>query len=107
MFIIDVIRYDECENLESILNMINDDTNIGWRNFWPHDFTEEEIKDGLRTLLNCLLIRPIRYDGSINALTDWSEAVDFAEINDFWFRITELGWKKWEQWEPPKSDHRK
>jgi len=104
MFIIDVMRYDEAENVTSIINMINDNQNIGWRRHWAHDFTREEIIKGLRKLLEMKLVRPLTYNSVSGELIDSNEAVDFSmNSEDLWFRITELGWRMWEKWNPPED----
>ena len=54
MFVIDVLRYDVGGTTKGILELINQDTNIGWRKCWPHDFTETEIVSALKDLLNKL-----------------------------------------------------
>jgi hypothetical protein len=104
MFVLDVMRYDEVESVDGILQLINNTTNIGWRTAWPHDFTEEEIIKGLEVLLAKRMIRPLTYDEQSKEIIDWrGPGLPPLKLTDMWFRITELGWKEWEHWTPPKE----
>jgi len=103
MFIVDVMRHDEVENVDGILQLINNSTNIGWRSSWPHDFTEWEVIKGLQMLLDRKMIRPLIYDKESKQIVDWKGSdLPRLELSEMWFRITELGWNKWEQWKPPE-----
>jgi hypothetical protein len=104
MFIVDVMRHDEVENVDGILQLINNSTSIGWRAAWPHDFTEEEIIKGLRMLLEGKMVRPLIYDEVSKQIVDWrGSSSPSLDLRNLWFRITELGWKKWQQWIPPEE----
>ena len=104
MFIIDVLRYDVGETVQGILELINDDTNIGWRRCWPHDFTEGEVLAGLKVLSEKKLVRPLFDDPITNHLVDWDDPLDFnGPLDKFRFRITELGWTRWNKWNPPEE----
>lgn len=104
MFIVDVMRHDEVENVDGILQLINNSTNIGWRRAWPHDFTEEEVVYGLRLLLERKLVRPLIYSEETNQIVDWrGRGLPTLDIKNLWFRITELGWNAWERWQPPEE----
>jgi len=104
MLIVDVLRYDIGENVTGILELINNETNIGWRKCWSHDFTEQEIISGLKDLLQKKFVRPLYEDHEAKEISDWDGAVDWEKLDSFRFRITELGWKMWEKWNPPKED---
>lgn len=43
MFLLDVLRHDEIEQASSMVTILNDVDCMGWREFWPHDFTVNEI----------------------------------------------------------------
>jgi hypothetical protein len=112
MFVIDVLRYD-IEAISSIIKLLNDRT-IGWRNFWPHDFTESEVVEALKELLPKGLVKPLGYDKSAKELVD-VEVENFRDIESsieaFWFILTEKGWEVWNNWNDPPveeengSDH--
>lgn len=102
MFVIDVLRYD-IEAIPSIIKLLNDRT-IGWRNFWPHDFTELEVVEALKGLLPKGLVKPLVYDKSTKELVD-IEIENFRDIESsigsFWFILTEKGWEVWNNWDDP------
>jgi hypothetical protein len=101
MFILDVMRHDEIENVPAIVNMLNDFETIGWRDHWPEDFTSSEVVGGIRELLSLKLIRALVYDGEAGRLIDSQTPVDIEDAENVWFRITELGWQVLAQWDPP------
>jgi hypothetical protein len=101
MFVVDVLRYD-IERIPSIVKLLNNRGSVGWRFFWPHDFTEKEVISALKQLMQRGLVRPVRYDPSAQALMDAVGPVQI-EIGDesTWFALTDQGWQAWEDWHPP------
>src|SRR5437899_12546210 len=57
MFILDVLRHDDVEQLPSILKMMNNAGCIGWRGCWPRDFTREEVIPALESLIRLGRVR--------------------------------------------------
>ncbi|GIW85587.1 MAG: hypothetical protein KatS3mg107_1247 [Gemmataceae bacterium] len=105
MFILDVLRHDVIEQLSSIVKMLNNDGCIGWRNYWPHDFTEDEVAPVLRTLVEEGYVQALRE----NETSDEVVPISFAELNlerdqeVLWFSLTEKGRQLWNKWEPPEG----
>ena len=104
MFILDVMRHDDAENISSIVNMLNDDSgSIGWREFWLHDFTREEVLWAMNELIAQKFVQPLR-EGTARM-----ERVDARTVNlqkksdDLWFALTKAGRQAWQKWIPPKS----
>ncbi|MEX2139578.1 MAG: hypothetical protein WD894_09975 [Pirellulales bacterium] len=105
MFILDVIRHDGLEQVSGMVELLNDRNCIGWREFWPRDFTAEEIWMQLKHLCK---------QGLIDALIEQAPEFDLvsldsakldalADSNQLWFALTDAGRRAWEQWAPPTS----
>jgi len=103
MFIADVLRYD-IEAVPSILRLLNNRGAIGWREFWPRDFTEEDILPALEELVSQGLVQPLEVDESTRELRRVERPVNVrAEASELWFLLTKRGWDAWDEWEPPPS----
>ncbi len=101
MFIVDVLRHD-IEQVSSIIKLLNDRECIGWREFWPHDFSIEEAVYSLNRLMNRSYVRQLIYDQENKVLIP---AVTTNEIvtgeEEYWFELTDLGKAAWKEWNPP------
>lgn len=101
MFILDVLRHDiEC--CASILNLLNDDSGtVGWREFWPRDFTLADIMPALESLIVKGWVIPYKFDPAQRELEeDPDEGRGFRERpDDYWFLLSEQGRRRWEQWD--------
>ena len=104
MFILDVLRHDDIENCPSILRMLNNRGCIGWREFWPSDFSDVEVLQELRHLAGEGHIQVLREIGQENQLEPI--ALDLiTEIDEHvWFALTDSGRDAWAQWDPPSED---
>ena len=102
MFVLDVLRHDELEQPASLLKMLNDRSCIGWRDHWPHDFTEHEVTAALNELIE---------QGKVEALIESAqgELATAPKVrlsipgSTAWFRLTPAGLAAWDQWEPPSE----
>jgi hypothetical protein len=105
MFILDVLRHDQIEQVPSILNMLNNDGCIGWRDCWPHDFTAEEVIPALERLISEGSIEALREDKSGNEVIPVPvENPDVQqEVDTMWFALTPKGRARWNEWKPPKE----
>ncbi len=105
MFIVDVMRHGEIEQVSGILQLLNSRSCIGWRIFWPRDFTAEEVVATLEHLLQKGMVHLLIHDERRRELVDATpESVDLrAEWPTLWFRLTPKGREAWESWEPPKE----
>jgi hypothetical protein len=100
MFVLDVLRHDELEQVSSLVKMLNDRSCIGWRDHWPHDFTQEEVTAALNELVQ---------QGKVEAMLEnpKGEFVPAPKTrlktsgSAAWFRLTPAGQAAWDQWEPP------
>jgi hypothetical protein len=103
MFIIDVLRYD-IEPISSIVNLLNDDDSIGWREFWPADFAALEVAGALEELVARRYVQPLTYDPNKKELVESSVMSGFIESpEDYWFLLMKAGRELWESWEPPTA----
>ena len=48
MFVLDVLRW--ADNYDTILNVINDEDTVGWRDVWGRSFRPSEVDDALTEL---------------------------------------------------------
>jgi hypothetical protein len=103
--VLDVLRHDVIEDLRGILNLMNNDGCIGWRELWPHDFTEEEVMKALRELDAEGLVLTLRERTTEEGFDELPR--QSAELRDnvpgLWFHLTPEGRRKWDAWEPPIS----
>ena len=101
MFVVDVLRHD-MEPLSSVIKMLNNDGSIGWRGFWPHDFTEAEAGQALDELVNRKWVEVLEYSQPSNQLVPAQGTFDIGKKpSRLWFRLTEAGRQAWEDWKPP------
>jgi hypothetical protein len=101
--VLDVLRHDAMEDLQGILGLLNSEGCFGWREFWPHDFTEIEVLEALKELdaaglVLTLLERPDQ-GGFLELPRRSQELKDNAP--GLWFRLTTAGRREWEKWDPP------
>lgn len=105
MFILDVLRHDDIEQLSSILKLMNNDACIGWREFWPHDFTPQEVIPALEDLVRAGYVTAWCEEESVDELSQIT--VDRLDVNrdkeSLWFALTDKGRRLWNQWEPPQA----
>ncbi len=106
MFVLDVLRYD-VETVSSIINLLNNRGSIGWRSYWAHDFTEEEVVSALENLVPKGLVECLSYGETLKELV----AVEGPEkignnVDSLWFALTTSGYRVWEQWTPPSESEK-
>ena len=107
MFILDVLQHDVAERVDSILRLLNNDSCIGWREFWLRDFNEQEVISALSELVKSGLVTVFRED------TDRAELVptNLREMpNDvalYWYGRSAAGIEAWDSWEPPIPENDK
>ena len=98
MFVIDVLRYD-IEDLAAVLRMLNNSGPMGWRKFWPHDFTREEVLEALDRLVSRGLAKPIEYDPVRRELVDVDRHVDVQEEGSLlWYKVEQSALDLWKEW---------
>jgi hypothetical protein len=103
MFILDVLRHDDIENLSSVLELLNNPGCIGWRVFWPDDFTANEVVPELRGLGS---------EGCVQAMQETGQGDELVPIppeeitadDRIWFGLTDAGRKAWDAWIPPTEN---
>ncbi len=103
MFILDVLRHD-FEGVPQICVLLNSRSNIGWREFWPRDFTEEEVVRTLAGLVQEGLVEVFEEapdSGELDHVRD--PATDMSSIKRYWYRPSPEGRSVWERWDPPVS----
>ncbi len=107
MFIVDVLQHDVAERLDSILRLLNNDSCIGWREFWPRDFNEPEVILALGELVKSGLVTVYREDtnGAELVATELRELPD--DVADYWYGRSAAGIAAWDSWEPPVSESEK
>ena len=105
MFILDVLRYD-IEPLESILKLLNNDSCVGWRQFWPRDFTGAEIVPALKELIEKGYVDVYEMSADERELvpTDMARLSLEDSAGNYWYLLTDLGRRVWNEWQPPIDD---
>ena len=103
MFVIDVLRHD-IEDVEAVLRMLNNTGVLGWRKFWPHDFSRDEVLTSLDRLVRSGLVRLLEYEPASRELVDVRRAVDVCEQADLlWFKLEQAALDLWNKWQSPKE----
>lgn len=105
MFVLDVLRYD-IEQLDSIVKLLNDDSCVGWRMFWPRDFTAADVMDALPGLIaeKRVDVFELSNDGGELVPVDMSRLNLKGKAASYWFLLTERGRAAWDAWEPPTEE---
>ena len=99
MLVLDVLKYD-MENLDGIVQLLNDRTGIGWRNFWDRDFAQEEVVSALHDLVHGKLVSVLREESGV--LVSFDAPEHFADVvGSLWFKIRENGLEALNRWTPP------
>lgn len=73
MFVLDVLRHDVIENVPSIVEMLNNDGCVGWRDQWDRDFTGEDVRS---------VLGPLVREGLLLALREKADTDGFDEIDE-------------------------
>jgi len=104
MFVIDVLKYD-WESLDTMLDLINSESNFGWKVFWPQDFTRDEVERTIRHLLTNDLLTT-RKGNHENREREPFEVInpETQDFTDLWFAPNEAGWRAWITWDPPNEE---
>ena len=107
MFVLDVLRHDDCESIASIVRLLNDDSgSIGWRDLRPQGFSEEEVSQALQLNATKGFVVRLEYSTKDNGLIESSIPFDPGEERDseeVWFALTQAGRQTLEKWVPPNS----
>ena len=103
MFVLDVLQHDVAEQVDSILCLLNNTGCIGWREFWSHDFTIDEVLGVLQGLLRDGLVELLREDPTRGELVavNYNEVSIEGDLEVLWFGRTNRGCETWDAWEPP------
>jgi len=108
MFVMDVLRHDVCENIPSIVKMLNDDSgSIGWKDLQPSGFTETEVRRALQYCISNKFVVRLQYSSHRDKLVETSSNIDESELIDHdevWFALTKKGKEKLQTWSPPDQD---
>lgn len=103
MYVLDMLSYDVIEPLSSILNLLNNGGEFGYRDCVDEDFTREQVLALLRDLVRGGYVTA--WEG--NDVDDYQDPVEYyqltddADYEDIWFHREPLGTKVLWEWEPP------
>lgn len=100
MFVLDVLKYD-IEQIESILNLLNDDTGIGYRPFWGRPFETAEVTKWLAELADSALVEICHERDGYLVPVDDNPDLNENTVGDYWFRLMRRGEEALERWDPP------
>ena len=100
-FILDVLSYDVAEQVVNIKNMLNDTGSVGWRLNWTADFTDPEIVQALKWLVNEQLVSVWQeIDGELQENRRPEDRP--GSWMEYWYGLTNLGRKRLDEWTPPE-----
>ncbi len=100
MFVLDVLQFG-MQPLRHVMLLLADTTGVGWRPYWPHDFTESEVIAALRALIASGDVIVWSFDRVGNLVKDESITAD-SRLEEAWFERTDAGRQRAEAWEPPE-----
>ena len=101
-FVLDVLRYDDVEQVSNIREMLNSTGSVGWRLNWSGDFTDAEIIEALRYLVRKQLVKVFQWDQTRAQIQESNTAEKLQGTwDDYWYGLTDLGRKYLTDWTPP------
>jgi hypothetical protein len=101
MFVIDVLRYD-METVDFVVQLLNNEGCIGWRFAWARDFTESDVMEALKRLVDIGMVQCYVEPPAGRQFQVVKSPVDLSRGHEhFWFELTAAGWAAWERWSPP------
>ncbi|HQU43730.1 MAG: hypothetical protein B7Z73_01250 [Planctomycetia bacterium 21-64-5] len=105
MFVLDVLRHDAVEQVSSIVRLLNDTSGcVGWREFWPRDFTTTEVVSALVALEHDGHVRALRESSTEDDLLAVpSGQLDSSACEETWFALTADGRRLLDEWDPPRN----
>lgn len=94
---------NDLENLEDIERILNNPSELGWRDQHPLPFTREEIVPSLLRAIRERLVEVCRYTDDKRALAGLGEGTipTTGLTNEDWFRLTDRGRTVLNSWEAP------
>jgi len=104
MFVLDVLKHDVAEQVPSILRLLNNDSCIGWRDLWRRDFSEEEVAQALRQLVEKGHVIVFQESPEHGGLVATAVRELPIEVNLYWYGRSLSGEEVWDAWEPPISE---
>ena len=104
--ILDALSID-LEDVEHLLEILNSESEFGWRDVHPAPFTRAEIQPALLRLIRDGLIEACLYSPAAGALIGCGIGVlpPAGEWEDSWFVLTPHGRMVLDAWEPPPLPH--
>lgn len=100
LYVLDTIA-DDAKDLETILEVLNGDSTLGWHRRWGRQFRREEVVESLARMIKVNHVRTaiLTPDGK------WLQELDVKQLppgdfNDAWFAITPHGRIVHESWDP-------
>lgn len=100
MFIIDVLRHDEYEQLEHIVSLLNSGDCFGWNDHWPSDFCADEVQAALKDLVARGDVAALVEDANSRE-TLVTAPPDVTDPAVLWYSLNRKGRARWEEWTPP------
>ena len=98
-FVLDALRYDT-EQMPSVLNLLNDGGEVGWREHWDRDFGRDEVRETLEYLAEHGLVAPYSFDPQEEKLVpiDPERAKDMND-EELWWLLDESGKQALGKWD--------
>ena len=101
MYVLDALAND-VEDIESILRMLNSETDLGWRAEWGREFNRLDVVSALSRLIRQDFVRVFIHDEEGKALREIANALlPPANYDDAYFGMTERGRVMHSNWDPP------
>lgn len=100
MFVLDVLKYD-IEQIGSIVNLLNDDTCIGYQSIYGRPFHEPEVMRWLTDLASDGQVEVCQEEGGYLVPVKRIPLLTEQTLGDHWFRLTGAGRESLEHWDPP------
>jgi hypothetical protein len=100
MYVLDTLAND-VEDLESILRMLNSDTDLGWRDEWGRSFTRSDVVAGLSRLIRQEFVQVFVRDEAAKTIQQSARrALPPSNYDDVYFGMTERGRIVHSNWDP-------
>lgn len=100
MYVLDTLAND-VEDMDSILRMLNSDTDLGWRKEWGRDFKRDDVVAALSRLIRHDFVNVLIPDEQSKSIREIARrAMPPGSYDEAYFGITERGRLAHSNWNP-------
>lgn len=100
MYVLDTLAND-IEDADSVLRMLNSDTDLGWRKEWGREFTMVDVVSAMSRLIRGDFVRVLALDEDSKNFRELGRRVlPSGSYSDVYYAMTERGRLLHSNWDP-------